>query len=74
MSDKNMCFTEPLAIACPVCRAGIAEWCVQDRNKRKWVSGAPVHLGRIDAVNREYPPRPYPTHDGSELPNPHLSK
>jgi hypothetical protein len=58
--DTNMCFTEPLAVACPACGAGVAAWCLNDGRKRRWIAGAPVHLERIDAVNREFPPRPYP--------------
>ena len=65
MSDKHFSFTEPTAIACPVCTAGIAEWCLQDDRNRKWIAGAPVHQERIDAVNRAYPPRTYPRQNGS---------
>lgn len=56
-----MCYTEPICIACPVCGVGVCEWCLKDARERKWVSGAPVHLERISAVNKEFPPRPYPT-------------
>jgi hypothetical protein len=61
MSRTNMCFTEPTAIPCPACGVGIAEWCLKDGRERKWIDGAPVHLERIAAVDRAYPPRPYPT-------------
>ena len=66
MSDKQrMCFTEPTAIPCPSCGSGVAEWCLNDGRERKWIAGSPVHLERIDAVNRAYPPRPYPRQNRS---------
>lgn len=52
MNDSRMCFTEPVAISCPACGAGVSEWCKKDGRARKWIEGAPVHLERIDAVNR----------------------
>ena len=60
MSKEQMCFTEPVAIACPACGVRIGEWCLNDGRNRKWVEGAPVHYERIEAVDRAYPPRPYP--------------